>query len=100
MNLLIEKNKQEIAELCKQNEVNQLFAFGSVVSNKFNDKSDIDLLVDLKKIDPADYADNYFNLLFSFEKLFNRNVDLLTTNSLKNPYFIREIEKTKQLIYG
>jgi len=46
------------------------------------------------------YADNYFALLFSFEKLFKRDIDLITQKSLRNPYFIAEIDATKQLVYA
>jgi len=31
---------------------------------------------------------------------FNREIDLITEKSLKNPYFIKEINETKKLIYG
>ena len=33
-----------IIALCKKHKVKKLFAFGSVLTNRFNDKSDIDLL--------------------------------------------------------
>jgi len=32
--------------------------------------------------------------------LFKRDIDLVTENSLKNPYFIEELNETKQLIYA
>jgi predicted nucleotidyltransferase len=35
-----------ISTLCKQHKVNTLFAFGSVLTGRFNEASDIDLLVD------------------------------------------------------
>jgi hypothetical protein len=34
------------------------------------------------------------------EALFQRKVDLLTENSLSNPYFIESIEETKELLYA
>lgn len=33
-----------IIALCKKHKVKKLFAFGSVLTNRFNDKSEIDLL--------------------------------------------------------
>ena len=45
------------------------------------------------------YADNYFELHYKLEDLFGRNIDLLTDQSFLNPYFIKGIEQTKQLIY-
>jgi predicted nucleotidyltransferase len=75
--------------------------FGSVLNEKFNEKSDLDFLVSFNKnIELLDYADNYFNFLFSLEDLFSRDIDLVTEKSLKNPYFIKELENTKQLIYA
>ena len=72
-----------------------------VLNEKFNEKSDLDFLVSFNKnIELLDYADNYFNFLFSLEDLFSRDIDLVTEKSLKNPYFIKELENTKQLIYA
>jgi len=34
-------------------------------------------VVDFDEFDKMEYADNYFNLKFSLEDLFQRNVDLL-----------------------
>lgn len=48
----------------------------------------------------GDYADNYFEIADRFEEDFNRSVDLVTEKSLKNPYFIKSINKTKTLLYG
>ncbi|MBN1472918.1 MAG: nucleotidyltransferase domain-containing protein [Syntrophaceae bacterium] len=65
----------------------------------FNDKSDIDLIVSFYPMDFGDYADTYFELAESFEKLFKRPVDLITDKSLKNPYFIKSVNQTKILLY-
>jgi predicted nucleotidyltransferase len=101
MNSIIENNKSSIAKLCKENKVDKLYAFGSVLTDNFNEKSDIDFVVSFNnQIKLLDYADNYFNLLFSFEDLFNKKIDLITEKSLKNPYFIKEVNETKQLVYG
>ncbi len=101
MNSIIENNKSSIAKLCKENKVDKLYAFGSVLTDNFNENSDIDFVVSFNNhIKLLDYADNYFNLLFSFEDLFNKKIDLITEKSLKNPYFIKEVNETKQLVYG
>lgn len=90
---------REIESLCKAHKVQTLYAFGSVLNEGFNEESDIDFLVNFQEIAVLEYADNYFDLLFALQKIFNRKVDLVTEKSLKNPYFIAEINKTKQLIY-
>ena len=99
MNLL-KKYQYDIQELCIKYNVNQLYAFGSVLTDKFKESSDIDLIVNFDKIKIDDYANNYYNLKFSLEDIFKRPVDLLEEKALKNPYFKRSIEKQRQLIYG
>lgn len=79
--------------------VKNLFAFGSVCTKHFNDDSDIDLLVSFNSMDYGDYADAYFELTEKFEILLKRLVDLVTDKSLKNPYFIDTVNKTKTLLY-
>lgn len=96
----IQKYSQQIQALCIQHNVRTLFAFGSVLSDKFNSKSDIDLIVDIADSDPFTYTDNYFDLKFKLENLFNRPVDLLENKALKNPYLKKEIDTTKVLVYG
>ena len=99
MNLL-EKYHSEIQRLCIEYNVRQLYAFGSVLTDKFKESSDIDLIVNFDKINIDDYANNYYNLKFSLEKILKRPVDLLEEKALKNPYFNRSIEKQRRLVYG
>jgi len=50
MNPIITKNISQIESLCKKYKVKELYAFGSVTDEKkFNDKSDVDLLVNFDK---------------------------------------------------
>jgi len=100
MSDIIDRNIDKIVDICRQHHIITLFVFGSVLTEKFNEKSDIDLLVSFKPMELGDYADNYFQTAESFEKIFNRPVDLVTDKSLNNPYFINSIEATKKLIYG
>lgn len=97
---LIDSNFEKLADLCRKHKVVKLFAFGSIVSGKFNEDSDIDLVVDFEDVDLYDYADNYFNLKFSLEDLFKREVDLLEEKAISNPYFRKSIDEKKKLIYG
>ena len=55
---LIENNIQKIIDLCKKHKVHKLFVFGSILTNRFNDNRDIDLVVDINKADVSDYFDN------------------------------------------
>ena len=96
----IAKHLSEIEKACQKRFVHRLYAFGSVNTERFKETSDIDLIVDFFALPPEQYADNYFDLCEDLEAIFNRKVDLVTTKSIKNPYFQRELEQTKQLIYA
>ena len=97
---LIKHHKKDILNLCKAYKVKTLYAFGSIVSDKFNNESDVDLIVDFESLDVLDYGDNYYNLKFSLENILKRNVDLLEEKAIKNPYFKKTLNKSKVLIYG
>lgn len=98
---LITDNIHKLFALCKKYKVNKLYAFGSILTSKFNDDSDVDILVDFNsEINHNNYADNFFDLYNDLKNLFKRDVDLVDETSIKNPYFKEELEETKHLIYG
>jgi predicted nucleotidyltransferase len=97
---LIESNIERLRLLCHQYKVRRLFVFGSAVSNQFRPDSDIDLIVDFNHVELRDYADNYFSLKDELEKLFNRKVDLLEAQAIRNPFFKAVVDQEKQLVYG
>lgn len=97
---LIEKNIPKIIDLCKKHKVHKLFVFGSILTNRFNDNSDIDLVVDFKKGEIIDYFENFFDLKYSLEDLLGRKIDLLEEQTIKNPYLKKNVDATKTLIYG
>jgi len=91
---------QQIEKLCRQYNVNRLSAFGSVLTDGFNEQSDVDLMVAFKEIPVEKYADNYFDFKFSLQDVFNRPIDLLEEQAIKNPYFLQNVDTNKQIIYG
>ena len=98
--MYINSYKNDLTQLCLQNKVKSLYAFGSVLTNRFGNDSDIDLIVDIDSSNPLEYADNYFNLKFALQDLFNRPVDLLENKAIRNNYLRQEIDNSKQLIYA
>ena len=99
---LVELNLKQIFDLCRKHKVKTLSVFGSILTDRFNDQSDVDLLVDFEPIDHDnfDYVNNYFSLRDALELLFNRKVDLIEEKGLRNKYFIANVNRTKQMIYG
>jgi len=100
MNNVIQDKLVELKKLCVQYDIKSMYVFGSACTDNFSEKSDIDILISFKDISIDKYTDNYFELHYRLEALFQRKVDLLTENSLSNPYFIESIEETKQLLYA
>ena len=89
-----------LQNLCKRLGVKTLYIFGSAVSGKFNtSKSDLDLLVEIDEKDPIERGTRLMELNERLIKLFNREIDLLTTDSIQNPVLRENILRTKQLIY-
>ena len=101
MNIEIKNKIPQLEMLCKKYRVARLYLFGSATTDTFNKNSDIDFLISFQKdVTLEEYADNYFDLMFEIEDMFGRKVDLIAENTLSNPYFIRSVEQTKQLIYA
>lgn len=97
---IINDNIQKLFALCRKHRVRKLYAFGSILTPRFNEHSDVDILVDFNgEVDHDSYADNFFDFYHALKSLFGREVDLVDETSVKNPYFKEELEETKYLIY-
>ena len=95
----IELYQEKLNALCETHKVKQLYLFGSVLTDKFNNSSDIDMLIQFTQIDLLEYFDNYMDLKEKLEQLFLRPVDLVENQAIRNPIFRKVIEREKQLIY-
>ena len=97
---LIQRNIAQIVALCEKHKVESLYVFGSVLTERFNDESDIDFVVVLDKAKVEVYFDNYFDFKYALEDLLNRSVDLVEEQTIRNIYLRQNIDASKQLIYG
>lgn len=97
---IIDINLVSLKSLCKTYNVDRMYVFGSALTPDFNENSDLDFLVRFKKIDLAQYFDNYFSFKDNLQSLFNHKVDLLEEQSLQNPILIKSINHSKKLVYG
>jgi hypothetical protein len=96
---IIESNKEKLSQLCEKRRVKKLYLFGSVLTEKFNKASDIDMLVQFYQIELIDYLDNYMGFKEELEELFDRPIDLVENQAIRNPIFRKVIEREKKLIY-
>jgi predicted nucleotidyltransferase len=90
----------DLRQLCIRYNVDKMYLFGSALNSSFNEQSDVDLLVKFKAFDLSKYFDNYMDLKENLENLFERKVDLVEEQTLRNPILINAINKSKKLIYG
>lgn len=73
--------------------IQEIGLFGSYVCDQANSKSDIDLLVDIRKEKKT--LRNYLKIVYFLEDLFSRKVELVTKQSLSKhigPHILATVE--------
>lgn len=96
---LTDKYLEAIQVLCEKYRVKELYLFGSVLTERFSDTSDVDVLVQFGDIDLNDYFDNYMDFKDELEALLGRPVDIVENQAVRNPIFRRILDREKKLIY-
>jgi uncharacterized protein len=91
--------QKEIAAFCQRWKVVEFALFGSVLRTDYTPESDVDVLVTFAagaEISLFDMAQMQIEL----QGIFNRPVDILEKDALRNPYRKREILGTAQVVYA
>lgn len=96
---ILKNNEKALSRLCEDHNVNELYFFGSVLTDKFNNSSDIDILIQFDKVDLKHYFENYMDLKEKLEVLFERKVDLVENQAVRNPIFRKVLDREKVLVY-
>src|SRR5262245_7843779 len=98
---IVREQEASLRALCQKHQVRRLDLFGSATGEDFDPRrSDIDFLVEFRDLPLKEHADAHFGLLFDLEDLFERRIDLLEREPLRNPCFIQEIEVTRMRRYA
>ncbi|MBD5175105.1 MAG: nucleotidyltransferase [Bacteroidales bacterium] len=97
---LIEMNIDKIAALCRKYKVARLWVFGSILTPRFTDESDVDFSVEFNYGMIDDIFVVFFDFIDELQVLLGRKVDMVDETAIKNPYFRKELDTTKKLIYG
>ena len=96
----VAEQEEAFAAVCRRFGVRRLEVFGSAARDDFDPaKSDFDFIVTFADKSPGTYADRYLDFAASVEKLLGRRIDLLTERCIRNPYFRREVEAARQIVY-
>lgn len=98
---IIDAQRSELEALCRKHRVRRLEVFGSAADGTFDpERSDLDFLVEYEKLSPAEHYEAYFGLWEDLEALFHRKVDLVEPHTMRNPYFIKEVNATRKPVYA
>ena len=95
------ERQAQLADLCQRSHARRLHLFGSATRPDFRPlDSDLDFLVELdESLAPGAYSQAFFALKNGLEQLFQRPVDLLTPNALRNPHLRRRVEAEQVPVY-
>lgn len=98
---VLQTRMPKVIDLLKKHKVKNAYVFGSVLTDKFNEQSDVDFLVNFQEgLEPLERGKLWWDLHDSLRDSLNREVDILSEKALKNPYLIKELDETKVKIYG
>lgn len=96
----LDSHQYQIAALCRKYGVQKLELFGSAACGDFDPKrSDIDLFYEFDS-DPTGLSDRFFGLLEDLEKLFACKVDLVSSQDVRNPYFLQVANRHRITLYA
>lgn len=90
--------QDKIVDFCQKNHILRMSLFGSVLTEQFKTKSDVDFLV----VFQPDHIPTLFDIVTMEEELssiIGRHADLKTANGISR-YFRDEIIAKAQMIYG
>lgn len=88
----------KIAHFCQKNHILTMSLFGSVLTDQFNPKSDVDFLVEFE----SEHIPTLFDIVNMEEELssiIGRHADLKTPNGISR-YFRDDVLAKAQIIYG
>jgi predicted nucleotidyltransferase len=100
MNSLVRNKLSKMNQLCLRYQVKRLELFGSGAHGQLRPDSDLDFLVEFQAKGVSGHADRYFGLLEELESLFGRQVDLVETIAIRNPYFLEAVRQSRVLVYA
>jgi len=87
-----------LAEFCRGNGIRKLSLFGSVLTGRFSEGSDVDVLVEFEPTERVGYL-RMAAIERELSALFGRRIDLRTAGEL-SPYFREDVVRTAAVQYA
>jgi predicted nucleotidyltransferase len=98
MGTMLNISKEKLADLCNRHRVQELLLFGSALTDRFRDESDIDLLVTFRPDARVGFL-ALARVQHELEDLLGRQVDLVPKGGLK-PAIRDSVLATAQVLYA
>jgi uncharacterized protein len=100
MHPLIEQHREAIRALCREFGVARLEVFGSIMTDAFDDASDVDFIVHYPEgYDFGPWIKRFFELKRRLESILGRPVDLIMADAIRKPRFIQSISEQRQVLF-
>jgi predicted nucleotidyltransferase len=99
---LVDSKRDALHAVCQRFGVARLELFGSAATgSRDEDAGDLDFLVEfLPEQSLGPWLAHYFDFQAALERLFGRRVDLVMTGALRDPSFIREVNRSRKVLYA
>jgi uncharacterized protein len=91
--------QQEIITFCQRWKIQELALFGSVLRNDFGPESDVDVLLTFAPDSEVSLFD-IVKMQIELQVLFNRPVDIIEKDALRNPYRKQDILSSARVLYA
>jgi predicted nucleotidyltransferase len=92
-------SEERLRAFCRKWKVAEFSVFGSVLRDDFHPDSDVDVLIGFAK-DAQWSLYDWIDMIGELREIFGRDVDLLSTQALRNPFRRHEILKTREILYA
>jgi predicted nucleotidyltransferase len=95
----LQVTEAQLADFCRRWQITELALFGSVVRDDFRPESDVDVMVTFA---PGAHRSlwDVVELKDELTKLFGREVDVMTSKDIRNPFRRRSIERDLTVVYA
>ena len=94
----IKMEKALLEQFCRSWKIIELALFGSALTDKFADDSDVDVLVTFAP-DAAWSLFDWTDMTDELEAIFGRPVDLVEKEGLRNPFRRKSILSSAEVVY-
>ena len=99
MKTKINIDREAITDFCEKWKIAEFSLFGSVLRDDFTPDSDVDVLVSFDSSSHWSLFD-LVEMRAELKEFFDREVDLIEKDGLRNPFRRHEILTTRKIIYA